>query len=66
MAVRKLGTWLFPHHAAAVRKCKFLFVIISDRLVAFRKIAKSDYQLRHVWSSALRMEKLGSHWTDFH
>jgi hypothetical protein len=30
-----------------------------------RKIAKSDYSLRHVCPSA-RMEQLGSHWKDFH
>ena len=29
-----------------------------------RKIAKSDYQLRHVCPS-VRMEQLGSNWTDF-
>jgi hypothetical protein len=29
-----------------------------------RKIAKSDYELRHVRPS-VRMEQLGSHWTDF-
>jgi hypothetical protein len=35
----------------------------------FRKIAKSDYQLRHVCSSfclSARMEQLGSHWNDLH
>ena len=31
----------------------------------FRKIAKSDYSLRHVRTS-VRMEQLGSDWTDFH
>jgi len=30
-----------------------------------RKIAKSDYLLRHIRPS-LRMERLGSHWTYFH
>ena len=30
-----------------------------------RKIAESDYQPRHVCPS-VRLEKLGSHWTDFH
>jgi hypothetical protein len=30
-----------------------------------RKIAKSDYLLRHVCLS-VRMEKRGSYWTDFH
>ena len=30
-----------------------------------RKIPKSDYLLRHVRPS-VRMEQLGSHWTDFH
>jgi len=30
-----------------------------------RKIAKSDYYLRHVCPS-IRMEQLGSHSTDFH
>ena len=30
-----------------------------------RKIAKSDYSLRHVRPS-VRMQQLGSHWTDFH
>ena len=34
----------------------------------FRKIAKSNYLLLHVYPSAVsvRMEQLGSHWTDFH
>jgi hypothetical protein len=35
----------------------------------FRKIAKSDYYLLHVCLSvrpSVRMEKIGSHWTDFH
>jgi hypothetical protein len=30
----------------------------------FRKIAKSDYELRHARLS-VRKEQLGSHWTDF-
>ena len=30
----------------------------------FRKIATSDYQLRHV-RPFVRMQQLGSHWTDF-
>jgi len=30
-----------------------------------RKIAKSDYLIRHVCPS-VRMKQLGSHWTDFH
>ena len=34
--------------------------------MCFRKTAKSDYQFRHVWLSALHMEQLRSHWTDFH
>jgi hypothetical protein len=29
-----------------------------------RKIAKSDYKLRHVCPS-VRMQQLGSHWTNF-
>jgi hypothetical protein len=33
-------------------------------LGAFRKIAKSDYLLRHARLS-VRIEQLGSHWTDF-
>jgi hypothetical protein len=38
-----------------------------DRQVFMRvhKIAKSDYPLRHV-RPFLCMERLGSHWTDFH
>jgi hypothetical protein len=42
-------------------------------LSPFKKIAKSDYKLRHVCLSvglffrpSVRMEKLGPHWTDFH
>jgi hypothetical protein len=34
-----------------------------------RKTAKIDYQLRHVCPSvrpSIRMEQLGSHWSDFH
>jgi len=43
---------------------------LRDMLTLFifrrvRKIAKSDYQLRHVCPS-VRMEQLGSHWTDHH
>jgi len=38
-------------------------VIVDFRRV--RKIAKSDYQLRHVRPS-VRMEQFRSHWTDFH
>jgi hypothetical protein len=30
-----------------------------------RKIAKSDYWLRHVYHLFVRMEHLGSHWTGF-
>ena len=30
-----------------------------------RKIAKSGYELRHVYPS-VRVEQLGSHWTEFH
>ena len=33
--------------------------------IRIRKIAKSDNQLRHVCPS-VRMEQLGSHWTDFY
>jgi hypothetical protein len=46
-------------------------------IVRFRQIAKSDHWLRHARPSALlsiclsvrssvRMEELGSYWTDFH
>jgi len=34
-------------------------------LCAFAKIAKSHYNLRHI-CPFVRMEELGSHWTDFH
>jgi hypothetical protein len=34
-------------------------------LRSVRKIAKSDYELRHVCPS-VRVEQLGSHWKDFH
>jgi hypothetical protein len=34
-------------------------------LGAFRKIAKSDFEFRHV-GPPVHMEQLGSHWTDFH
>ena len=37
-------------------RCKFLG--------GFAKFAKSDYWLRHAGPS-VRMEQLGSHWTDF-
>jgi hypothetical protein len=39
----------------------------EEILIAFRrvrKIARSDYKLRHVCPS-VRMEQRGSHWTDF-
>ena len=41
--------------------------VLSPKFAGFRhvrKTAKSDYQLRHVCQS-VRMEQLGSHWTDF-
>jgi hypothetical protein len=38
-------------------------ITLSFRRV--REIAKGDYQLRHFCLS-VRMEQLGSHWTDFH
>jgi len=45
--------------------CYFYIIII----MRFRKIAKSDYYLRHVCPSvrpSIRMEELGSLWMDFH
>ena len=40
-----------------------LFAILRTRLTRrFRKIAKSD----DLASSSVRMEQLGTHWTDFH
>jgi hypothetical protein len=41
----------------------YCLLLCSFRRV--RKIAKSDYNLRYVCLS-VRMEQLGSHWTDFH
>jgi len=47
-----------------------LIILISRRV---RKIAKSDYWIRHVWPSVClsvcppaRREQLGSHWADFY
>ena len=39
-------------------RCMFVFRRV-------RKVAKSDYQLRHVCPS-VRMEQRASHWSDFH
>jgi len=51
------------------RSCQGMWISCRDdfRLFrCFRKITKSDYEFRHVWPSALRMEQLRSHWADFH
>jgi hypothetical protein len=47
--------------------------VTKCRVRCFRKIAKSDYELRRVCLSvclsvrpSIRVEQLGSHWTDFH
>ena len=50
---------------------KLVPLLCSDKCWRVRKIAKSDYQLRHVCPSAcppspVRMEQLGSHWTYFY
>ena len=45
-------------------KTKRILVGYSLVLAAFEKIAKSDSYMRHVRLS-VRMERLGSHWTDF-
>jgi hypothetical protein len=38
---------------------------VCKRFRHVRKMAKSVYYLRHA-SLSVRMEQLGSHWTDFH
>jgi hypothetical protein len=45
---------LKPHHS-------FVYILYFRR---FKKIAKNDYQIRHVCPS-FRTEQLGCHWTDF-
>ena len=40
-------------------------VWLYNIFMRFHKIAKSDKHLRHVCPT-VRMEQLGSHWTDFH
>jgi len=51
---------------------KYRYFVICYLFYIFRhirRIAKSDYWLRHVCSSvrpSTSMEQLGSHWTDFH
>jgi hypothetical protein len=64
-----------PSSAEVKERVKLYFYSTSGPFVAcyrvtctFRrvyKIAKSDYQLRHVCPS-VRMEQLSFHWTDFH
>jgi hypothetical protein len=40
-------------------------IILQYDFRRVRKIAENDYYLRHIPLS-VRMEQLGSHWTDFH
>ena len=49
--------------------CQGMWISCCDDFWLFRrvrKIAKSDYWLCHICPSALRVEQLGSYWTDFH
>jgi hypothetical protein len=44
------------------------FNVVPSVFRRVHEIAKSDYSLRHVRPSvrpSIRMEQLGSHWTDF-
>ena len=50
----------FNYYPVQVRK-----IAISFLFKRFRKISKSDYYLCHICLSVC-IEKLGSHWTDFH
>ena len=50
---------------AASPTCVCVGGVWGDLFRRVRKIAKSDYELRHVRPS-VRIEQLGSHWTDLH
>jgi len=45
--------------------CNHFYTVVTFAFRRVRKIAKSDYSLRHIHPS-VRMEHLASHWTDFH
>jgi hypothetical protein len=49
-----------PHHCTHTSSVWLYNLLVR----CIRKIPKSDYWLRHV-SLTVRMEQLGSHWTDF-
>ena len=57
-------------HASIIILCLSFLIFIADLFIRrVRKIAKSDYQLRHVCLSvrlAVPMEQSFSHWTDLH
>jgi len=58
--------WYFTYRTKMWFLPRCLEIFLFRRV---RKIAKSDYQLRHVCLSlrpSVRMEQLISHWTDFH
>jgi len=58
------GAQTSPHFRISI-----ILLLPAPFLVAFRRIAKSDYFLRHVCLSicqSVRIEKIRSHWTDFH
>jgi hypothetical protein len=56
MVVRK--KWNFTRHESK-------YLLVSSVFSRVRRIAKGDCYPRHVLSSSVRMEQLGSHWTDF-
>ena len=59
----KRNSFSKAHFVLLFRSCRDFFS------AAFSKIAKRDYELRHVCLSVhptARKEQLGYHWTDFH
>ena len=57
------GTWQGDGDSCILRS----FIICSSHVVRrVRKIAKSDYQFRHVCPSVRPMQQFGSHWADLH
>jgi hypothetical protein len=63
---------LFEMSLIKLRHFKICLIDVTEIVLRrVRKIAKRDYYILHVSlrlsvSPPIRMEKLGSHWTDFH
>ena len=69
-AATKYSTWKrgISAHFVAIHFLSIFKIYTTSQQIIFRrvfKIARSDYTLRNVRLS-VRMERIGSHWTDFH